>query len=152
MKKTNNQDSIKDENSFNLEVSKLAIEERKLVIEEQKFAYEKEQNAENIRIENEKIRLEKLKIWSSPIFTVILSVLALGTAAYVTYWSRKEVEASRIEIYTHTTNKKMSSCRACWKKCFNESAIGFQARVNFNKPFVGKPNVITVLSLITVFL
>jgi hypothetical protein len=80
MKKTNNQDSIKDENSFNLEVSKLAIEERKLVIEEQKFAYEKEQNAENIRIENEKIRLEKLKIWSSPIFTVILSVLALGTS------------------------------------------------------------------------
>src|SRR5689334_11144096 len=94
------------------------IETRKLAIEEQKLAHERQQHVDNLSLEKEKVRLEKLKIWSSPVFTVILAVITLSATAYVAYWSRKEVEASRIEIYTNTSNTKFPKpdCRACWEK------------------------------------
>ena len=102
MSKINNQNSFNDEINQHLESSKLAVEERKLEIEEKKLALEKDRNEQDLLVEKEKIKVERLKIWLSPIFAIALSVISLSATAYVAYWSRKEVEASRIEVYTHT--------------------------------------------------
>jgi hypothetical protein len=131
-----------------LEEKKLAYEEKMLTIEEQKLILEKDKHHANLLVEREKIKLEKSKTWVTPVFTTILAIISLSATAYVAYWSRKEIEASRIEVYTHTSNKKMPNCRACWKKYSDESGIGFKGRVNFTKTFNNKPNIITVLSLI----